>query len=569
MKISCIDKEITSIFRENYYKIPRFQRPYSWDIQNVDEFWNDITDAGSDYFIGSIVVYTFDKKKSEYLGIVDGQQRLTTITMLLCAIRDLLKNEGFSKLADGIHRLIERPDIEDKTQYILQTETSYPFLQEHIQKFKSTDETPQIGEEEKQLYDCYKLLRGKLERIIESVKIDASVPDKNKQKVIESKLTEIRDKVLKLKLIYIILENEDDAYIIFETLNTRGKDLTVSDLVKNHITKHWRSRNRNVDRPKERWNAIRASFVASQADIKTNSFLHHYWLSRYNYVTEKKLFKDIKRAIKSSNVKDFLSALEKDAKTYRVIHEPSYRGWKIEEKGIEQALNALLLFRVKQQLPMIISILRDYSEGNLKLKHVREIMTTIENFHFIFTAVTSQRSSGGISFMYAKSARDLVHSKILQNKQIVLRNLKTKLKRILPSYPEFEVYFCEILASETFTKQKKLTRYILGKMTEYYLTGISLDMSRMTIEHIASQGSGGKLKSSYVDVARLGNLLLVDEKTNESLANKSFPNKKKILKRKNVWVDDYIYEQQNWGKKEILTHTKLLAKMAYFDVWKL
>jgi uncharacterized protein with ParB-like and HNH nuclease domain len=80
MKITCIDKEVRKIFETGYYVVPRFQRPYSWEKEHIAEFWNDaVVESASDYFIGSIVVY---KKTDEHFGIVDGQQRLTTITMI-------------------------------------------------------------------------------------------------------------------------------------------------------------------------------------------------------------------------------------------------------------------------------------------------------------------------------------------------------------------------------------------------------------------------------------------------------------------------------------------------------
>jgi uncharacterized protein with ParB-like and HNH nuclease domain len=132
MKITCLDKQVGQFLKESFYRIPRFQRPYSWDRTNIEEFWNDaVVENEAQYFIGSFVVY--DDKTA--MGVVDGQQRLTTITLLLCALRNAFEQEGFLNLAKGVHGIIERTDISDQRFYILQTETSYPYLQEHIQKF--------------------------------------------------------------------------------------------------------------------------------------------------------------------------------------------------------------------------------------------------------------------------------------------------------------------------------------------------------------------------------------------------------------------------------------------------
>jgi uncharacterized protein with ParB-like and HNH nuclease domain len=149
MKITCADKEVGQLLKEAFYKIPRFQRPYSWDHVNVEEFWNDaVVESEGDYFIGNFVLYE-DKGA---LGVVDGQQRLTTITLLLCALRNALKAQGDKKLAQGLHNLIERPDINSEMFYVLQTETSYPYLQEYIQKFGSKPTTSDdAGPEEKKI----------------------------------------------------------------------------------------------------------------------------------------------------------------------------------------------------------------------------------------------------------------------------------------------------------------------------------------------------------------------------------------------------------------------------------
>jgi uncharacterized protein with ParB-like and HNH nuclease domain len=81
-------KSIRDILGSHFFKIPRFQRPYSWDRENVEDFWTDALESPEeDYFIGSMVVY---KEAENMFGVVDGQQRLTTITMLLCALRNML-----------------------------------------------------------------------------------------------------------------------------------------------------------------------------------------------------------------------------------------------------------------------------------------------------------------------------------------------------------------------------------------------------------------------------------------------------------------------------------------------
>ncbi len=394
MKIKSDDRDVRDILASGFYKIPRFQRPYSWERENVTDFWNDtIVDSDSEYFIGSMVMF---KLGSNTYGIVDGQQRMTTITMILCALRNAFSQERIDDLAYGIHQLIERKDINNKKIFILSPESSFPYFQEYIQKFGEPEVTPEVGDEEKNIEIAFTMITSQIKAAIDAIKSDTTLGDESKQAQIKKKLISIRDRMLGLKLISVELDDEDDAYIIFETLNTRGKDLNVTDLVKNHLTKMIKKKG-EVDPTKLKWEKILFIIQGSSSDINTDGFIHHYWLSKYDYVTIKKLFKSIKKSIKKEQSTAFLKELEKDAVTYREIHETKYRKWRMDENVMKQAVNAFSVFRIKQQVPMVLSVMRDYKADILKKRHAEQILRDIENFHFVFTAVTSQRSSGGIS----------------------------------------------------------------------------------------------------------------------------------------------------------------------------
>ncbi|MFZ3217524.1 MAG: DUF262 domain-containing protein [Candidatus Acidiferrales bacterium] len=561
-----MDKEIGKLLGEAFYRIPRFQRPYSWDHANLEEFWNDtIVDNDSDYFIGNFVFF----QDGDALGVVDGQQRLTTVTIMLCALRDVMQEEGLRDFAQGVHFLIERPNIRNEKYYVLRPETSYPFFQEYIQKFGRRPKTPETGPEEDLLKEAYYFFRGNLNQLVASIKSQSNLSETKKKAKISEDLSRIRDKVLGLKVICTSLDNDDDAYVIFETLNTRGKDLTLSDLVKSHLSRLLKPTNKGVDLAKDKWIEIAKTFEESQADLSVSTFIHHYWLSRYEYVTEKKLYKALRKQIKKENAAEFLDDLVRESTIYRLIHETSYKKWKKDDLDIRDSLTAMGLFRIKQQLPMVLAVMRHHTDGTLKPKRVKQILSAIENFHFSFTAVASQRSSGGISFMYASAARNLHEARTPSAKGKVVDGLRKKLESKLPPYGEFEARFLELRYSAKFTKQKNLVRYILTKMTQYNCTGISVDAERMTVEHLSPENPPRPTGLSDEQVASLGNLVLVDSKLNNKLGNKGFTEKKKILRSADGWLDSTIDRASTWGPVEIETRTKALAAQAYRDVWNL
>ena len=566
MKINSIDKNIKSVLSGSYYRIPRFQRPYSWTQENIADFWVDtIVDSEADYFIGSVVV--FDAGNDTF-GIVDGQQRLSTITMVLCALRNTLDAEGLTGLAKAVHQLVERADINNKPRFVLSTESSYPYFQECVQKWGEPDMPIQAGEEEKDIASAFGQICQYIEETVRSTRADPTLSDERKKSEVENKLTSIRDRLLSLKLIFVELDNEDDAYTIFETLNTRGKDLNVADLVKAYLTRLLPTKNIGVDTTKVRWEQVLASIESSSADIDVVGFLHHHWLSKYEYTTVKKLFKGIKKRVKKDKAQAFLNELVKDAETYRQIHEASQTSWRIEEQRIRDSLYAFTVFRIRQHVPMVLSIMRDYKAGKLKKKEVERMLAAIESFHFIFTAVTSQRSSGGISQMYAASARNLVNSATREARLAVLKDLQDKLRNRVPSYQEFEVNFREIEYSDDYTKHKKLVKYILRRVHEYHDKGVAADYDRMTIEHIAPQGEFSAECIDHEHMAQLGNLMLVPQGLNEKLGDKSFPEKKRILEEQHVKLDDVLKSSSAWTTEQIERRTSWLADLCYNKIWR-
>jgi len=426
------------------------------------------------------------------------------------------------------------------------------------------------GPEEQLLKQAFEFFETNVNEVVSGIKGLPSLSEAKKKARVQDELSKIRDKVLSLKLIFTALDNDDDAYIIFETLNTRGKDLTLSDLVKSHLSRLLKPSNSGVDLAKDKWSAIHNTFEASQADLSVSTFIHHYWLSRYEYITEKKLYKALRKQIRKETAASFLDDLVKESKIYRYIHEPTSRTWKREEFDIRSSLHAMNLFRIKQQLPLVLSVMRHYEDEALKTKHVGSILSAIENFHFAFTAIASQRSSGGISFMYALAARDLYSARNLEAKVKCLQKFqKDKLAPKRPQYAEFEPSFLELRYSSKMTKQKNLVRYILTRIYQRSSKGLPIDSQQTTIEHLAPENPPMGASLSEEQIASIGNLILVNQELNNDLANKSFAEKVQLLKSANVWVDPVILKAKKWGPSEIETRTKLLAKEAYENVWPL
>lgn len=564
MKIESEDVDVQSFLGGSFFTIPRFQRPYSWESEHISEFWEDlIQNQNEEYFIGSMVL--FRKAKQEF-GVVDGQQRLTTITILLCVLRNAFSQIHDDKLAKGLHLLVERKNIDNDDTPVLRTETSFPYLQDKIQRFGKSELDLIPSAEELRLSQSYFQLTQLVQSVLDAIDLNAAIAKDEKQKHKTKKLKQLRDTVLSLKIIQVVLGSEDDAYLIFETLNTRGKDLALSDLVKNQFTKLIKKKG-TVDTAKEKWAIFLGAFEQSQADISPDVFIAHYWNSRHESITQKKVFKSFKKSLNKLNARDVLENLIADVELYRMIFEPTY-GWNKNEKRIRDALTAFQLFRLSQPTPAILSLVRAYKDKIIKLKKLGEALEAIENFHFIFTAVTSSRSSGGISAMYSSFGRKVFDCKNSQDVSEEISELKKKLVEKRPSLSEFSASFSEIHFTNSLTKQKSLVQYILRKYAKAQGLEYPVDWSELTIEHIHPQNKINEVWSEQT-VGQIGNLMLAAEKLNGQLDNKDFKTKHAILKKSPKSVPEFVLNQENWDVDIVQQHTTKIAEVAYQQIWRI
>ncbi|WP_200475541.1 DUF262 domain-containing protein [Azospirillum argentinense] len=270
MELNAVTRSVGDIFSvSKKYLVPRFQREYSWGADEIQEFWDDVIQQigirnrrvkHTEYFVGCIVLVGEDSK-SDY-HIVDGQQRLTTITIFLRAIINRLEELDEKVAAKALYKnVIEGTDDDGKPYFKLINETPKPYFQNEIQGIQHSGLKKAENDEERLLLDAYNFFLKKLGA--------ASLGSLSPLETVKA----IRAQVLNyLKFIVVTAKSEDDAYTIFETLNARGISLTSVDLIKNWIFKNYKDTHPN-DNAKHIWNQIRST-VQNLPDIET--FFRHY-----------------------------------------------------------------------------------------------------------------------------------------------------------------------------------------------------------------------------------------------------------------------------------------------------
>ena len=373
------DKPLSDILFETSrkYRVPRYQRPYAWGIEELTEFWDDLISNEEAYFIGSFIFNTEFEKQDEYVDIIDGQQRLITVTILLAAIRDITK-----EIDSQASELFQRKDIaiEDSegnwTFRIRPAESLEDFFTKKIQE-NSQDiiESKPNSEEEERVKANYQFLKTRLLAEINRFQ--------NKDSKLDS-LKALRKKIRQLMVINVEISNEDDAYDIFETTNARGMELSVGHLLKNLIFKNIPP-NKDRDLAKDKWSEITKNIEETDTELKR--FIRYFWISKYAFVQEKKLYKEIKKKVAKSQWTDLLQDLWDDSAKYNLLLEGDRTDFQEFEKHGDKIFDSVFsirLMKVSQCYVLLLSILRNYDRLGFDPYHTFQF---IEKFTFQYSVI--------------------------------------------------------------------------------------------------------------------------------------------------------------------------------------
>lgn len=350
--------------------------------------------VSSEYFIGSLVLVGDDDDTNNIeKHVVDGQQRLMTITIIFSVLSQLFRSIGEDKLSELAHGYIigENEDGQPYTKVV--SETPKPFFQYRIQE-KDIDfaQIPRSAEE-KRILKAYKFFEGQLSEKHLLKEISDKFSGVNLAYVDALKL--FRDQLLKCKVIYVTVKNFDEAYMIFEVLNAKGKDLTPVDVIKNKLFSVL-DQTEPIDMAYDKWQNIRENLTTdSFDDILT--FYRHYWLSKYGFATYKRLVSEFDKKINKtySEYRSFLLDLEEASQDYSKIVSPNIQHWpQPEERSIYETIDALAIFGVTQVRTFLLALIDARRRNIIKHSVLLYVMEYLQYFHFVFNAVCSERPSG-------------------------------------------------------------------------------------------------------------------------------------------------------------------------------
>jgi len=190
---------------------------------------------------------------------------------------------------------------------------------------------------------------------------------------------------------------------------------------------------------------------------------------------------------------------------------------------------------------------------------LKTCLKKIEYFHFVFNAITSQRSSGSIATIYSSHSIRLSSAVGNDEIQAILSSLFSSLKHKLPQFEEFEVKFLELSYLSGKTKAKGIVRYSLSRQLGMLVNGFNVNHEALSIEHLISEADI-KHGSNESIVGNIGNLLLIDAKTNsEELKNSNPIEKLKILQRINYPLKKSFIDSSDWSGANVTKRAKDMA----------
>lgn len=571
MNIKPYDATIKALLKSGrQFIVPRFQREYSWERNNCEEFINDVLNSleltknklqPTPYFLGTMLfVGNFLEKGDDDIQIVDGQQRITTITIIFSVISDIFREKKEDKLSEYIFEYIMTNDDNGDTIRIIRSETSYPFFSYYIQDRLKEEKTEPTSEEEICIQDTYNFYKNRLEE--KNLRRYFKTRNENVDNICYiDMLKAIRDQILACFFISIATDDDKQAYRIFEILNAKGKKLAYIDLIKNRVFEHLQS-TEPVDYAKDKWDTLKS--IINSCDVTSvglGTYYRHYWASCYKQANTNQLYDQFLAHVQPANYKQFLADLVKNAGYYVKIIKPKREDYqnKKDKYWLVQSLNVLSnYFGIAQVRVVIMALFALEANGKISAAVFKRAIIFLENFHFAYTAIMSGKANR-LDGHYSKAARKLRAVLDKQQAQQVLDDFLYKpLGLLLPTRDQF----VERFVTMTYTKQSTLSnmkcKYAINKIQCYYQNTEVFD-DNLSIEHLEAEMNGEV-------TLNIGNLIGIEGNLNSEAGGESFANKLPIYKKSNYkWMGEFLKRNKTWDESKISARAKQLGEL-YFDV---
>lgn len=544
--------------QEKQFVIPIYQRVYSWGKEHCEQLWDDIIKTGGNdqiegHFIGSIVfvhdgIYTTNYNE---LLIIDGQQRLTTITLLFIALRDHLNDEDeflekFSHQKIQNRYLINSDEKGDKKFRLILSEPDRDTLLSLIDKDRRKPSEPSL-------------------KIMENFKLFEEWIRKN-----TNKLETIFKGLDKLMVVEISLERgKDNPQLIFESMNSTGKDLTQTDLIRNYILMGLDPEKQEIFY-KKYWRAMEENF--KQNETLFNQFVRHYLTIKTGDIPNiNKVYEAFKRYQQERGIET--EVLLQDLQKYcgyfcRIVFkkEADKDLNKEDDKKLNEALGFLVDLEMDVIYPLLLELYSDYIDGVLSKQDFIPIIYLTESY--ICRRAVCGLGTNSLNKVFPSFTKHIQKDEYFKSLKAHFVYLTEKQR--FPNNDEFKKLFITI---DFYNFQKK--KYFFERL-EKFDTEEPVNTKECTIEHIMPQTLTKEWERDLGEnfqvihdkyLHTIGNLTLTGY--NEKYSNNSFQEKRdmeKGFKQSPLKLNQSLKDLESFGEKEIEKRANDLADWA-LKIW--
>lgn len=542
------------------YTVPRFQRDYSWGENEWDDLWQDILEIRNNeesaHYMGYLVLQSSDNKSFD---IIDGQQRITTLSILVLAVLknlQLLQNKGVDaeknkKREEQLRNIyigyLDPVTLISKSKLKLNNHNDL-FYQNYLVPLQKM---PQRG-----LRFSEKLIKKAFEWFAEKIKKEL-LNTKGDGTELAIFIDLIADKLF---FTVITVNDELNAFKVFETLNARGVRLSATDLLKNYlfsVINNEKPHKSEIKVLEGRWENI----VNKLGSESFPDFLRVYWNSLNKLVRKTDLFKVIKKSIQDkSKAFGLIRELDENADFYAALRYPKDEFWSNDQ---EKYINELGMFGIRSPYSFLMIAYKKLHEKDFnKILRACSIISFRYNIICGLHTGEQERVYNDIAFKIANNE--------LNNAPDIIRLLKN----IYPSDQNFKASFIDKEFDIASARNKRIVRYILFCL-EKQLSEKDYDFEsdKYSIEHILPDSKGvgwdDHDEEDYRYLNRLGNYTLLTKRENRDIGNKGFEEKKEVYKKSNFKITQQVAEDNAvWNVERIVAHQSKMAGWAT-SVWRL
>jgi len=548
---------IGHVLADKELNVPVYQRSFSWGPDEVHALLSDLWDAfragDPEYFLGSIVV---TGSGEEIPSVVDGQQRLAVISMIYAGIRDFLYDRKDKRKGPMENKYLFSLNFrtEEIVPKLRLNEMDNDFFRKHV--LSGPDER---GKSIVPTIDSHKRITNAYKIVKEHVMKCSKTSPKDEVGILIDWADYLEKKA---KIILVVVPDDAKAFVVFETLNDRGLDLSIADLLKNYI--FGKSENR-LEEARTHWIRATGALEGTGGDKRVATFIRHFWSSKQGLIRERDLYGDLKKKLKTKqSAIDFSVELADNARLYAAILNSDHDFWQSLGSGGRQLVQSLLYLKLEQYRPLLLACLHTFPP-----KEILKTLKLLVSWN-VRLLVVGGLGGGTIERYYS------LGGKKVRDKEISSANELIKFAvDFIPGDAEFEASFSTARVSQAY-----LARYYLQALEQSLADEENPELVPSTLEkdvnleHVLPQSPRKRDWPTFDEESvrayckRLGNLTLMKSDENVGLGNKPFLEKRIIYSRSKLKLNADLAAARKWDKAAIESRQKKLAEVA-LSTWPL